>query len=391
MSEHQAENRAHLPTMEELLAEEAPTQELRRGEIVEGVVVRIDQDGILVSVGHKSEGVVPQREMRSLGADPAASCQVGQAIAVYVIDAYGAEGSALLSVDRARGDAAWEKLEAIVESGGTITGRIVGHNRGGAVVDIEGLQAFVPLSQTVLPPGEEPDRALAARVGEEVTLKALEINRRRNRAVLSERAAFREQREELKSKLLEGLEEGQTRHGRVTGVSSFGAFVDIGGADGLVHISEMSWSPVASVDEVLTVGQEVDVYVLRVDRESGRIALSLRRLQPTPWQTAAERFAPGQLVEGTITKLTDFGAFARVEDGVEGLIHISELTESHIRHPREAVSVGDTMTLRVISLDPARRRLGLSLRQVEQADDEAPREYRDRPDGIEPDEGDEAE
>lgn len=391
MSEHQPDNQRSQPTMEELLAEEAPSQELRRGEIVEGVVERVDQDGVLVSVGHKSEGIVPQRETRSLGADPAAVLRVGQTIAVFVIDAHGAEGSALLSIDRARGDAAWDKLEEIVESGGTITGRIVGHNRGGAVVDIEGLQAFVPLSQTVLPPGEEPDRALAARVGQEVTLKALEINRRRNRAVLSERAANREQREGQRAKLLEGLEEGQTRHGRVTGVSNFGAFVDIGGADGLVHISELSWAPVASVDEMLKVGDEVDVYVLRVDRETSRIALSLRRLQPTPWQTAADRFAPGQLVQGTITKLTDFGAFARVEDGVEGLVHISELTESHIRHPREAVSVGDTMTLRVISLDPERRRLGLSLRQVEQADDDAPREYRDRPEGIQPDEGDEAE
>ena len=373
MAESPGAGRPRQPTMAELLEEETPPRELRRGELVEGQIMRLDPDGILVSVGNKSEGVVPQREMRSVLPDLAAHYQVGDTVWLYVIDPADGEGQAVLSVDRARGQAAWQMLEQLVDSGGSVKATITGYNRGGAVVDVEGLQAFVPLSQAVLPPGEDHDAALASRVGEEVTLKVLEVNRRRNRAVLSERAALRDQREGLKDKLLDSLEEGEVRKGRVTGVSSFGAFVDIGGADGLVHISELSWAPVASVEEVVRVGEEIDVYILRVDRENRRIALSVRRLQQTPWELAANKFEIGQLVTGTVTKLTDFGAFAKVEDTVEGLIHVSELTERHIRHPKEIVEVGDTMTLRIVSLDPDRHRLGLSLRQVE----ELPTEYRE--------------
>ena len=375
MAEEPETGRSAQPSMEELLEESTPLRELRRGEVVEGQVMRVDQDGILVSVGHKSEGVVPQREMRTVTPETAARYQIGETIHVFVIDAANDEGQALLSIDRARGEAAWEVLEELAESGGTITAKITGYNRGGAVVDVDGLQAFVPLSQTILPTGLDHDAALASRVGEEITTKVLEVNRRRNRAVLSERAAVREQREGLKDQLLDSLQEGETRKGRVTGVSSFGAFVDIGGADGLIHISELSWTPVASVDEAVQVGQELDVYILRVDRESRRIALSLRRLEATPWDSAANKLEVGQLVSGTVTKLTEFGAFARVEDTVEGLIHVSELTESHIRHPKEVVDVGDTMTLKVVSLDLERHRLGLSLKQAQE--DETPREYRD--------------
>ena len=282
--------------------------------------------------------------------------------------------SASAGVKSDHGEAAWVVLEELVEKGGTVTGTITGYNRGGAVVDVDGVQAFVPLSQTIIPPGEDHEASLAARVGEEVTLKVLEVNRRRNRAVLSERAALREQRESLKDKLLDSLQEGEVRKGQVTGVSSFGAFVDLGGADGLVHISELSWVPVASVEDAVHVGDEIDVYVLRVDREARRIALSIRRLQPTPWEQAADRFELNQLVTGTVTKLTDFGAFARIEDTIEGLIHVSELTERHIQHPREVVAVGDTMMLRIVNIDPERHRLGLSLKQVEE---EGPREWRD--------------
>lgn len=361
--------------MEELLEESIPFRELRRGEIVEGQVMRVDQDGILVSVGYKSEGMVPQREMRSISADSAARYQVGETIQVYVLDVSGHEGQALLSVDRARGEASWSVLETLLETGGTIDVKITGHNRGGAVVDIDGLQAFIPLSQMVLHPGVDHEASLADRLGELITAKVLEVNRRRNRAVLSERAANRDQREGVKSALLDSLQEHDIRRGRITGLSAFGAFVDLGGADGLIHISELSWAPVTAVQDVVQVGQELDVYVLRIDRESRRIALSLRRLVPTPWDAAAQTFGIGQLVTGTITKLADFGAFARVDDAVEGLIHVSELTESHIRHPKEVVGIGDTMTLKIISLDSERHRLGLSLKQAQA--DETPTEYRD--------------
>ncbi len=371
------------PTMAELLEqEESQPQELQRGDIVEGQVMGIDVDGILVSVGHKSEGMVPPREFRSIGSDPSVRYQIGDPIDVYVIDTIGREGQAVLSLDRARAATAWVELEAAEQNGGAVRGRITGHNRGGAVVDIDGLQGFVPLSQVALPPGADHSSALAARVGEEVTLKVLEVNRKRNRAVLSERGALRELREGLKNQLLNELQEGDRCHGRVTGISNFGAFVDIGGADGLIHISELSWAPVSKVEDCVQIGQEVDVQVMRVDRENRRIALSLRRLEPTPWETAADHLAVGQLVNGSITKLSDFGAFARVDGAIEGLIHISELSERHIRHPREVVEVGDTMTLRVVSLDLERRRLGLSLRRVEE--DDAVTDYHDPVDYYDP-------
>ena len=363
------------PTMAELLQEEVLPQELRRGDIVTGQVMGIDQDGILVSIGYKSEGMVPAREMRSLAPNPSAHYSVGDAIHVYVMDVTGPEGQAQLSVDRGRALAAWDTLEEAEQHGTYISGKITGHNRGGMVVDLEGLQGFVPLSQIALPHGADPEATLSTRVGEELMLKIVEVNRKRNRVVLSERGALRDQREESKDQLLSTLQEGDVRHGRVSGISNFGAFVDIGGADGLVHVSEISWSPVSNVADVLQVGQEVDVQVLRIDRDNRRIALSLRRLVPTPWEAATERLQVGQLVTGTITNFADFGAFARVEDGIEGLIHISELTEGHVRHPREVVNIGDTMTLQIVSLDPERRRLGLSLRRVEEM--KTPTEHRD--------------
>ncbi len=363
------------PTMAELLEESEAQQELRRGDVVEGQIMRMDSDGILVSIGHKSEGVVPQREARSITPSSEALYQVGSTVQVLVLDASHVDGHILLSIDKARGESVWGLLEDLVESGGTTQAKITGFNRGGAVVDVGGLQAFIPLSQTIVPPGSDHEAVLAGRLGEEITVKVLEVNRRRNRAVLSERAANREQREGAKDQLLDSLAEGETRHGRVTGTSSFGAFVDLGGADGLIHISELSWSPVASVEDVVKPGQEVDVYILRVDREARRIALSLRRLEATPWDRAAGQFVVGQVVTGVITKLTDFGAFARIDDAVEGLIHISELTDRQIRHPKEVVGVGDSISLKIVSLDSDRHRLGLSLKQAEI--EATPTEYRD--------------
>lgn len=360
--------------MEELLLESTPMKEIRRGEIVDGQVVRIDHDGLLVSIGHKSEGMVPPEEMRSLGIDKSLELQVGANIQVYVMEIGGYVGQAVLSLDRARGEAAWGQLEELERSGGTVIGTVVAHNRGGAVVSIDGLQGFVPMSQIALPPGRDPVEALAARTGEQITLSVIEVNRRRNRAVLSERAPLKERREGDRDRLLDTLKEGDVCSGTVSGISTFGAFVDIGGADGLIHISELSWNPVADVEDVVKVGDQVSVVIMRLDLEQRRIALSLKRLHPTPWETASASLSVGALATGTITKLTEFGAFALVENSIEGLIHISELTEQHIRHPREVVDVGDTMILRIVSFDPERRRLGLSLKQVDEA---GPTDYHD--------------
>ncbi len=232
---------------------------------------------------------------------------------------------------------------------------------------MEGVQGFIPLSQ--LAPinrnAGDQEEALAQRVGQTVQVQLLEVNRRQNRVILSERSALQHRREQEKDRLLQELEEGEVRTGRVSGISSFGVFVDLGGADGLIHISELSWSQVQSPDEVVSLGAELEVYILKVDRESRKIALSLRRLEPEPWATVADRYEVGQLVSATVTKLTNFGAFARIENSVEGLIHISELSEQMIRHPKEIVDVGHELTLKIIRIEPERRRLGLSLKQAQ--------------------------
>ena len=362
----QTENPKDL-SMAELLETSEPVRTLRRGEVVEGQIVRMDQDGILLSIGHKSEGVIPSREMRSLTQEETDRYQLGTMVWAYLLETAGEEGQAILSLDRARGETAWRLLEQCYEKSELVEGKITGVNRGGAVVDVAGAQGFVPFSQLVASSrvGTGNQEALAQRVGERVTLQVLEVDRRRNRAVLSERAPYEKQREEQRRELFASLEEGQLRKGRVTGTCSFGAFVDLGGADGLIHISELTWStPVSNVEEVVHVGEEVEVYVLRVDRESQRVALSLRHSQPTPWDSLAERYELGQLVTGTVTKLVDFGAFVQVEEGVEGLVHVSELSHRPIHHPKEVVHPGDTLIVCIVSLDPARHRLGLSLKQA---------------------------
>ena len=405
------------PDMGELLDSMEAIKPLRRGDVVEGVVMRADLDGIFVNIGHKAEGVVPPAEMRSMKPEELHGLQVGDQIITLVIRPETADRAAILSVDRAVGEQGWRVLEKAMEAAEGIEGTIVGFNRGGAIVEAEGVQGFVPMSQLVSVPREhfremqeaaeaaqarearpemssarveaetdvtteateasetseatvepEPPRKdpLADEIGKVLQLRVLEVNRGRNRAIFSERQALQELRDEQKARLIKELTEGETRRGRVTGISSFGAFVDLGGADGLIHISELSWDSVGSPEEVVKLGQELDVYVLRVDAENKKIALSLRRLQPEPWDTINERYQVGDLVDAKVTKLTNFGAFARVEGAVEGLIHISELTARMVTHPREVVREGDEVKVKILRIEPERRRLGLSLKQAQE-------------------------
>lgn len=360
-------------TMEDLLDEYLPSKVLRRGEIIDGRVMSRKAEGMLVDIGYKSEGFVPTKEMRSL-ADASDELSVGDEIIAYVVNPEGNEGSSILSIDRARGEQGWRVLEKAMDNNESCKGVITGSNRGGAVVESEGVQGFVPLSQLVGParelyvPGGEPPKE--GFIGMEVEFKIIELNRRRNRAIFSERAALQAWKQIQKMRLVQELTEGEVRKGRVAGISNFGAFVDLGGADGLIHISELSWEPVKSPDEIVTVGTEIDVFVLRVDRENLKIALSLRRLQPEPWDEIEAKFAVGQTVTGTVTKLANFGAFARIDRGIEGLIHISELAHQVINHPRDVVTEGDELELKIIRIEPERRRLGLSLKQTTDPSDE---------------------
>ena len=354
-------------TMGELLEMSGGWKDLQRGEVVDGVVMRVDQDGILVNVGGKSEGMIPSREARCLTPEALAALEIGSPLSAYVLRTEQDEGIAILSLDRARSETGWAMLEQALATDTLVEGTIVDHNRGGAVINVEGVQAFVPLSHLLPTTRQQIDQQEAGAYShskEPQQYKVLEVDRRGRRAILSERLAWQGWREKQKVKLLQELVEGETRKGKVSGIAKFGVFVDLGGADGLIHASELSWKPVTNPEEIVHVGDELDVMVLNVDQEKERISLSLRLLSTEPWDTITEAFGVGQIVTGTITRLTTFGAFAQIEGAVEGLVHISELSDKHITHPKEAVVEGQVLELKILNLDPERHRLGLSRRRV---------------------------
>lgn len=342
----------------------------KQGEIRNGVIAGIGSNEILVSIGTKSEGVISGREKEAIPAEDMKSFRVGQEIPVYVVDPEDQNGNVVLSYVRAREERDWQTVESLLASGETHEGRIIGYNKGGLIVPIGSLRGFVPASQIsvlrrVDSSAETPEQRWGKMVNDQIFVRVIEVDRERRRLILSERAALQETRETLKDRLLEELQEGAIRNGRVTSLADFGAFVNIDGADGLVHLSEITWDRITHPNEVLKVGQEVKVKVISMDRERKRIGLSIRQLLPDPWTRKVEGLREGQLIEGTITHLTKFGAFARIGEDLEGLIHVSELSEQRIAHPKEVVKEGDVVTLRVIKIDPERRRIGLSLRKVD--------------------------
>ncbi len=368
---HGGGDNGNAETMENLMKEhDAGLEFPNQGEIRQGVIASISPSQILVSVGAKSEGVIMGRELEQIPASERDAFKVGQDIPVYVLNPEDANGNMVLSYTRARESMGWELVEKLQEDGSTFEGKVEGYNKGGLIVLVHGLRGFVPASQIAMSrrsnvSGETPDR-WAKQIGEPISVRIIEVDRARRRLILSERAANPETRQSIKERVIDELQEGQTYSGRVTSIAEFGAFVNINGADGLVHLSEISWEHIDHPNQALTVGQEVKVKVISVDREKKRIGLSIRALQSDPWQDKVSKFKVGQLVEGVITRLTKFGAFARLEGDIEGLIHISELSENRINHPKEAnIHEGDVLTLRVIRIDADQRRIGLSLRKVE--------------------------
>jgi small subunit ribosomal protein S1 len=269
-------------------------------------------------------------------------------------------------VDKARQEKSWRRLQQSFDANEVIEAKVINYNKGGLLVNLDGVRGFVPSSQVSgISRGPETQKQsdMAKMVGSSMPLKVIEINRNRNRLILSERQAVQEVREGRKDELLTTLKEGDVRSGVVTSIADFGAFVDIGGADGLVHLSELSWSRVKHPSEILKPGDKVKVYILSVDNDRKRIALSIKRTQNEPRTTVNDRYHLGQVIEGTITQLATFGAFARIEDGVEGLIHVSEMGDGRVQHPRDVVQEGDLIQARIIRIDPARKRMGLSMRQ----------------------------
>jgi len=348
-------------TPEELVdAIEASLRDFKDGDIVEGTVVKIDRDEVLLDIGYKSEGVIPAKELSIRhDIDPNEVVHVGDKIEALVLQKEDKEGRLILSKKRAQYERAWGRIEEVMQSGSTIKGPVIEVVKGGLIVDI-GLRGFLPASLVDL----RRVRDLHPYVGQEIEAKIIELDRNRNNVVLSRRAFLEESQSEGRKKFLESLQKGERRKGTVSSIVNFGAFVDLGGVDGLVHVSELSWKHVDHPSEVVQVGQEVEVEILDVDLERERVSLSLKATQEDPWKEFERRYKAGEIIEGQVTKLVPFGAFVRVAAGIEGLVHISELSEQHVDSPESVLSVGDQVRVKVIEVEVARRRISLSMRQV---------------------------
>jgi small subunit ribosomal protein S1 len=359
--------------MESLLKDQDLNVDLPQpGEIRTGMIASISPSQILVSIGAKSEGVVSGRELDQLTAEEREELKVGQEVHVFVINPEDENGNVVLSLKRAQEQISWENVEKLVAGDTVIDSKVIGFNKGGLIVGVEGLRGFVPSSQISAmrrsqSTGETPEQRWQKMIGQPISVRVIEVDRERRRLILSERAASTESRQSIKERVIEELEEGKVYTGRVTSLANFGAFININGADGLVHLSELSWDHIDHPREVLEVGQEIKVKVINVDKDKKRIGLSVRALQSDPWRSRVEKYSVGQLVEGIITRLTKFGAFARLEGDIEGLIHISEIAEHRIEHPKEVLKEGEVKSLRVIRIDPDQHRIGLSLRKVDSA------------------------
>ncbi len=346
-----------------------------RGDVVHGTIVMVASNEVLIDVGGKSEGILSPRELGRMTKEDIMALTIGDEVEVLIVNPNDRDGNMIVSMSQARIGQDWDDAEKLFADGTLFEAEVSGHNRGGLIVYMGGVRGFVPASQIDRRRAFKRDlidgsssSPLATLVGEELTFKIIELDRRGNRLILSELAAMRERRKASKSQLLDELSEGQIKEGIVTSLADFGAFVDIGGADGLVHLSELTWGRVSHPNEVLELGQTVKVKVISVDRERKRIGLSLKAQAPEPWSTVEERYVVGEVVEAEITRLADFGAFARLDEEIEGLIHVSELSDVS-QTPEEIVSPGQQVTVRIIRIDPERKRIGLSLKRADGAYD----------------------
>ncbi len=348
-------------TPEELIAAmESSLRDFKDGDIMEGEVVKIDRDEVLLDIGYKSEGVIPSKELSIRhDVDPNDVVKVGDRIEALVLQKEDKEGRLILSKKRAQYERAWGRIEETMGAGRTIKGPVIEVVKGGLILDI-GLRGFLPASLVDL----RRVRDLQPYIGQELEAKIIELDRNRNNVVLSRRAFLEESQSEGRKKFLEGLKKGERRKGTVSSIVNFGAFVDLGGVDGLVHVSELSWKHVDHPSEVVAVGQEVEVEVLDVELERERVSLSLKATQEDPWKEFERKYKAGEVISGQVTKLVPFGAFVRVAQGIEGLVHISELSHEHVDSPESVVSVGQEVQVKVVDVDVSRRRISLSMRQV---------------------------
>lgn len=337
------------------------------GDIRKGIIVSVTPQNVIIDLGVKRDGLVPASDLAKLSQEDRDALKVNDEISVYIAEANRAD-SLVVSIHLAQLNQDWIEAEALMESGDMIQAEIIGYNKGGAIVPFGRLRGFVPASHlTGLPSGlddRKRQQQLAKMRGETIPVKIIEVDRRRRRLVLSQREAQKEWEEKRKAELMESLNEGDRITGRVSGMRNFGAFVDLGGADGLVHISELAWHRIDHPREVVSIGEEIEVVVLKLDRSGQRISLSRKQLVGNPWDTVEERYHENQLVEGKITRIVDYGAFAEIEPGVEGLLHVSQLSRNQVENVSDVVKETETHLLRIVSIDPVRQRIGLSLKAV---------------------------
>jgi small subunit ribosomal protein S1 len=352
-----------------------PNSRFTRGQLVEGTISSTSPTAVMVDLGEGVEGIIPGRELERMTRKMIEDLSAGAKITTYVVNPNDHQGNVVLSVNRAMEEIDWQEAEQYRVSQQAYEGHVAGYNKGGLIVRFGRLRGFVPQSQISddrrrIMDGETPEERYGSMVNDTIVVKVMEVDRSRNRLILSERAATRELREKRKEDLIDRLGVGQVVEGRVVSLEDFGAFIDVGGAEGLVHLTELSWKHVTHPRELLKVGQKVKVEVISVDSDRKRIGLSMKRQEADPWDEVATTYGQGQLVQATITKLTKFGAFARLVDApdIEGLVHISELSDQRVNHPREVVKEGEKLTLRVVKVDVKNRRLGLSLKRVNSAE-----------------------
>lgn len=354
-----------------LLEESFHFEQPERGDLLTGTILAIDDQGMIVDVGMKRDAVVPRADLERM---EGVTYSLGQEVAVIVIYVEDHDGNLVVSVSQARQSEDWIRAEDLMQTGEVWEGVVADANRGGLIIPFGNLRGFVPASHVAdLPRGlNEDDRKdhMTSLVGKNILVKVIEVNRKRRRLVLSQREATRGRRDQKKETLLEELHEGEVRRGVVSGLRDFGAFVDLGGADGLIHISELAWCRVKHPKELLNVGDEVDVYILRLDHESKRIGLSLKRLQPNPWTLVDGLYHVGQLVEGTVSRVAQFGAFISLDPGIEALLHTNQMSEPAPEDPVGLLREGDKLLMRIISIESHRQRLGLSLRDVSEEERE---------------------
>jgi small subunit ribosomal protein S1 len=331
------------------------------GDVVSGKVVRIDQDEVLVDIGYKSEGVIPSNELSiRKSVDPADEVELGEEVDALVLTKEDQDGRLLLSKKRARFEKAWRRIEAAAESGEPVEGTVIEVVKGGLIIDL-GVRGFLPASLVDIRRVQNLDEFM----GQKIECKVIELNRSRNNVVLSRRAVLEEERKEVRQQILDRLQPGQIVEGAISNIVDFGAFVDLDGIDGLIHISELSWSHVNHPSEILSIGDVVPVKVLDIDRDRQRISLGLKQTQEDPWQRVIDTYSIGDELEGKVTKVVTFGAFVEIMDGVEGLVHISELAQHHVENPREIVEPGQDVRVKILEIDSDRRRLSLSMKRVE--------------------------